>query len=829
MDGRLQAINRITDQLARLVSNVEIAVKSNRSDINIIAEDIVCGLLNLIYGWQLKNANAVKQNCPGVDLVDGDNCIAVQVTSTNSKEKVDHTWEEFDNDEMRKAYDDLIIVVITDDNPTKGMKKVQHLPWFSGEKDIWNIPYLMRRIENIQDVAKLQQIAAYMDDQLGSLEKTKYSLPFVPKASAAFIEGSRDRELEELKARLSPEEPLYLCGVGGIGKTELAIQLAKRYAPKSGAYFLRYTQAPAGESMRWSILQAKIDGYCFTGADDEDREAEYRDRVRLLREHFGGAILIVDNWDGDDLNQMRSEGSFQELLTLGMQLVITTRFPVEEGYPIGALEEDDLLRLMRRSYREKTVSEEMLRSLIRAVDGHTLMVDLMAKTLRDSWGDVTPEKMLDALRRSNLDQEHFPEVTSDQNRAYQQRQIYAHLKALYSLSGIGGQDRTILQCATLLPDGGMIHTMFRDSLRMEQAQPLRNLVKHGWLRLDEGLLSMHPVIREVCRKELQPGDQTCGAFLRELRKQYNPKNYDAALFWQMASCFSTAAVHLQNFWGDWSYFASELWSEVGQPQMALQYALRTAECRRQLRKRASRNQAAEMDRQLASAYNMVALGYDHLSQHEMARDYGEQALKLRKKSLPQGDPKIAASYNNLGMTYSHLGEHRLALNYLWQALRLREKQERPKKVDLASSYNNIGTAYYAQGSFDKALKYRMKGLEIRREIHADDPNHPDLAASINNVGRTYQEMGMYDQALAYELEALHIRENQLHKHDSDIANSYYNVGHTYGQMGKFREAADYLEQAIRIWENCLAENNAYFTSTKQELETYARKLAAAPA
>ena len=801
------------------------------------------------------NLNKLVPNYPAVDLGDIKAGIAVQITVKKTSDKIQRTLDEFFAHDRDKVFPNRLLIMIvatqkrytaefTLKRPYPDTSVVPGAKSFSKEDDIWDVTRLIKEIKEL-DAEKIEKIYRYLKEQMGPLpderltvesSRPEYRLPPIPMPSGSFVEGSRDDELREMKKRFDECEdgcaPIYLCGMGGIGKTEIAIQFAKKYAPKEGAYFLHYIHSDDGDSMRQSILQTRIEGYRFEKKDNDDRQLEYEDRLRILRIYFKGALVIVDNWDGSDVNVLLREKAFQDLTSLGLRLVITTRFPMSGGLEVKPLSEDILLEVMR-SISEKdqqSASDDILIELIREVSSHTLTVNLMAKTLKKMWDDDAAEKMLESLRNSDLDRQDFPEVVKEQNHTYEQKRLYAHLSTLFSFSGMkkNKEECDIMRYATLLPGGGMRDTLFRGCLSTQHHQHLYNLIDRGWLQHKSKLLTLHPVIREVCIGELRPDDQNCAHFLKNLRQYYNPKQYDAQRFGEMAECFSIAAKRLQNRWGDWSYYASELLSEVGQPRAGLQFALITADKRKQLASCADSKNERAMTRQLASSYNMVANALCHLNEYEQALEYGEQALILRKKCFKPGHCQLASSYNNLGMIHAHLGNHQKAMSLLRTALRLRENCEQPNKIEIANSYNNIGTAYYARKKYKDALKYRRKALEIRMEIYADDPNHPDLAASINNVGRTYHEMGQYEDALRLEQQALEIRLKMLRTSDSDLANSYYNVGHTYGAMKKYSDAIANLEMAIKTWEHCGAQDNIYFLSTMREIENLRKEAAAQP-
>lgn len=74
--------NEILDRLSGLASNIKLRASFNLLDSNVLSEDFYLGLLNLVYGWNLHNANSDVQNVQGIDLIDRNRKIVVQVTST---------------------------------------------------------------------------------------------------------------------------------------------------------------------------------------------------------------------------------------------------------------------------------------------------------------------------------------------------------------------------------------------------------------------------------------------------------------------------------------------------------------------------------------------------------------------------------------------------------------------------------------------------------------------------------------------------------------------------------------------------------------------------
>jgi len=81
-------IDIISLRLAILSNEVKLKSAVNLLDSNVLSEDVFKTILNTIYGWDLQNANVAEQNIKAIDLVDNTAKIFVQVSSDNSKAKV---------------------------------------------------------------------------------------------------------------------------------------------------------------------------------------------------------------------------------------------------------------------------------------------------------------------------------------------------------------------------------------------------------------------------------------------------------------------------------------------------------------------------------------------------------------------------------------------------------------------------------------------------------------------------------------------------------------------------------------------------------------------
>ncbi|MGY4823371.1 SMEK domain-containing protein [Stutzerimonas chloritidismutans] len=202
---------RVITSLSWLKTQVEYHNSLSLTDINHGAEDFYCGLLNLVYGYSLKNINIIDQNAAAIDLGDEQNKIAIQVTSTSALAKTKYTVEKFIEKGLYKKFDRLLILNI--------VKKSNHeAPTIGGSEynldtreDILDVGDLIKKITDDPDLKKLKAIVDFLDAEL-SLPAQK-SLPNEVLTILGIIEHISDESHEDAGSGYLeepiPEEKIY--------------------------------------------------------------------------------------------------------------------------------------------------------------------------------------------------------------------------------------------------------------------------------------------------------------------------------------------------------------------------------------------------------------------------------------------------------------------------------------------------------------------------------------------------------------------------------------------------------------------------------------------
>lgn len=130
-------IKNIATNLSILKTYIKMNTKLNLNDICIVSEDFFCGLLNVIYGYKLINANVLEKNFESIDLLDEDNKLVYQVTSNNTPDKIRNTITKFIS-KFDSTYK-LKFIILSDKKEYRAKFDIPNDYVFDKKKDIYFI------------------------------------------------------------------------------------------------------------------------------------------------------------------------------------------------------------------------------------------------------------------------------------------------------------------------------------------------------------------------------------------------------------------------------------------------------------------------------------------------------------------------------------------------------------------------------------------------------------------------------------------------------------------------------------------------------------------
>ena len=204
---------------------------------------------------------------------------------------------------------------------------------------------------------------------------------------------------------------------------------------------------------------------------------------------------------------------------------------------------------------------------------------------------------------------------------------------------------------------------------------------------------------------------------------------------------------------------------------------------------------------LAYRSNGLGLLYYDQGKYAEAEALFQRAITIGEQKLGPDHPDLMGWLNNLGLLYSDQGKYTEAEALYRRAIATDAQKLGPDHPCLAYKFNGLGLLYYDQGKYTEAEALFQRAIAIGEQKLGLD--HPDLAKWLNNFGLLYYDQGKYTEAEALFHRAIAIGEQKLGPDHPDLASRLNNLGLLYYNQGKYTEAEALFHRAITISEQKL--------------------------
>ena len=166
MMNRSNYFNYIEQELNTLSYRIKIRGKINLLDLNIYSETFFAELVSRLLKYNLKNINVIKQNTEGIDLIDKENKIIAQVSSTCTKQKIESSLEKkIFTDYPNYQFKFIAIAGDADKLRTNNFKNPYNAI-FSPDNDIYDIKSLLNLVLNLP-LKEQRELYGFIRDELG--------------------------------------------------------------------------------------------------------------------------------------------------------------------------------------------------------------------------------------------------------------------------------------------------------------------------------------------------------------------------------------------------------------------------------------------------------------------------------------------------------------------------------------------------------------------------------------------------------------------------------------------------------------------------------------
>jgi tetratricopeptide (TPR) repeat protein len=570
------------------------------------------------------------------------------------------------------------------------------------------------------------------------------------------------------------ESAVALHGLGGMGKTRLAVEYALRHRNEYSALLFASASTAEGLDDDFAALCAPR---VLNLPEREAKEESVRvaAALRWLDEHPGW-LLVLDNVDTLDAAKAVQERLGQ---LLSGHVIVTTRLGDWRGgvelLEVDELNEDDsvafLLERTEGHRRASPTDEADALALAKELGGLALALEqagAFVSKLRGSLGDY--------LRRWR---EREPEV-----REWHDATLMAYPRPLAvtwdtTVSQLDAAALALLRLLSwlaaepvpraLLETDAAKQALVAAVSRLEQRDGASNADMEDALATLAGFsllkweacneaFRVHRLVQELTQDRL-PADErndwlqaTLGLLNAWLPGEPPPKEVRS--------------------WPSWEGMRSHVEAVIGLAD------------------------AAGIREPTARLMNELSLFLMAKAIHARAEPLARRALAIDEATYGPEHPKVAIRLNNLASLLLATNRHREAEPLMRRVVEIFEKSPGPEHSNVATSLNNLASLLLATNRRREAEPLMRRVVEIFEKSLG--PEHPSVATSLNNLGALLHETNRLEEAEPLVRRALAIDEASHGPEHPDVATDLSNLAQLLQARNRLGEAEPLLRRALAI-------------------------------
>lgn len=659
--------------------------------------------------------------------------------------------------------------------------------------------------------------------ELGLVRKDEVPFWSVPYRQNLFFTGREDL-LEHLHAELHAEkavaftQPLALSGLGGVGKTQTAIEYAYRYAHEYQT--VAWMRADSAEVLTSNFAALAT----FLNLPEKDEQV-LSQRIAAVKGWLAALtrwLLVFDN--ADDLSVVQdflpAPCTGHVLLTTRTRATGTLAHSIEVE-PMAVEDGASFLlrrcKILARSSAPSDLSDadyKQAKALAQTLGGLPLALDQAGAYIEETACGLAGYHQLYQTQRQALLQwrgelastDHPDSVATTWSLSFERIQhsnaAAIELLCLFAfLAPDAIPEEMITDGASEL--GPTLQAVAADPLALNLA--IRDLRKFSLVHRDPDakILTIHRLVQLVLRDSMDSETQQLwsGRAVKAMSKVFPGAEFER---WEACERYLPHALIGAELIQEWEMLfpeAARLLQRVGNYlRERAQYAQAETLYERALAIQESTPEQEDLAQSLQDFGTM----YYYQARYARAEFVWLHALTIREKILGEEHPDVAQSLNDLAVISFYQKKYAQAETLYQRAIRIRQQTIGWEHPGMAESLVGLAFLYFEQGKYTEAEPLYLRALSIDEKRLGRE--HPVLGSILLNLASLYRHQRRYAEAEPLVQRAIAVWEQTGRDHP-DVAFGLRGLGRLYAAQGQYDRAEPLYQRALEILENALGPEN----------------------
>jgi tetratricopeptide (TPR) repeat protein len=612
---------------------------------------------------------------------------------------------------------------------------------------------------------------------------------------------------QQLTSKVTALLPHTLHGLGGVGKTQLAVEYVYRFAGEYDVVWWVPSEQPSQIRQSMLTLAPRLGLNVSPGDDLAQTLTAIDDALRLGRP-YRRWLLVFDNADrADDLKPFLSNPTGHILITSRNR----SWGNVAETVEVDVFEREESIELLTRRLPAITVEEadklaEKLGDLPLALEQAAawqaatatpameylqLLEDQVGTLMSESKPSDYPEPVAAAWGLA------FNQLTERTPAALQLLELCAFLSS-EPISVRLLRDGRHISLPTPLAD------VVRDDIQMRRA--IRDISRYGLAKVDSSRnsLQVHRLVQAVLRDRLSDEQQTSyRALAHALLSAANQGDPDDQETWGRHAELATHVGPAGLVDGETADIR-----KVVLDQIRYQYLLGDFESSRELAEVALtewRRRLGNDDEQALIAGRMLGNALRSLGRIEEARVLNEEIYARSRSVFGANHEHTLVMANSMGADLRLRGEWLAALELDREMFDLHVQVFDENDSSTLLSANNLAVDHRLLGRFQEALDVDTDTRD--RLVRVLGAEHPYTLRIMSNMSRDYYGLGDYYEAIALQRRSLPAHRAVLGRDHFEVLRATRIHVVTLRKIGSLAEAAELAEDLVATSTRRLGEQH----------------------